>query len=225
MVRAVTFDMDDTLRQVQPFPPHLRFAELCAAADIHLTVEQALEGARARKRFYEDRRARREGQTEEWAREYAVVGLRAAGVSGDLDKLGAAVREARRRMPAPSALDPDVPAVLDRLRAKGFLLGVVSNWGSNLAEALRAYGIAHYFACIIDSTTVGVQKPDAGIYMAACTDMQVDPTDCAHVGDSPAQDVGVARAVGASAILYDPLDCLDAGCRQVHHLMDIVTLL
>ena len=50
MLRAVTFDMDDTLRQVHPFPPQLRFVELCAAAGIAISSGQALAAVRARKR-------------------------------------------------------------------------------------------------------------------------------------------------------------------------------
>ena len=224
MLRAVTFDMDDTLRQVHPFPPQLRFMELCAAAGIALSNEQALAAVRARKRFHEDRKARREPANAAWSFQYARVGLEAAGVPGDLDQLSTAVRDARRRMPAPSVLDPDVPKVLERLRSQGFLLGVVSNWGANLAEAMASYGIAQYFASIVDSVTAGVSKPDPAIYRMACAQMGVAPGECVHVGDSVVDDVGVARAAGAVAVLYDPLDDLDAGCPRIHRLMHLLAL-
>ena len=221
----MTFDMDDTLRQVRPFPPQLRFVQLCAAAGIAISSGQALAAVRARKRFHEARKARQEPQTSEWSHRYARVGLEAAGVTGDLDQLAAAVRDARRRMPAPSVLDPDVPEVLERLRSRGLVLGVVSNWGANLAEAMASYGIAPYFASIVDSVTAGASKPDPTIYWMACAQMGVTPAECVHVGDSPADDVAVARAVGAAPVLYDPLDDLDAGCPRIHRLVDLLTLL
>ena len=225
MVRAITFDMDDTLQQVHPFPPQLRFMELCGASGIPLSHEQALVAVRARKLLQEERKAQGGRATPEWSQRYWRMGLEAAGATGDLDQLTAALVDARRRMPPRVVLDPDVPDVLEHLRARGFLLGVVSNWGTALAGALEAYGIAHYFTCIMDSDTAGVIKPDPALYLAACARLRVSPAECLHVGDSPSHDVGMALAAGAAAALYDPLDTLDAGCPRVHRLLDLSGLL
>ena len=151
------------------------------------------------------------------------MGLEADGVAGDLDQLTAALVDAWRRMPTQVVLDPDVPDVLEHLRARGFLLGVVSNWGAALAGALEAYGIAHYFTCIMD--TAGVIKTDPALYLAACTRIGVSPAERFHVGDGPSHDAGMALAAGAAAALYDPLDTVDAGCPRVHRLLDLSRLL
>lgn len=223
MIRAVTFDMDYTLRQIQPFPPHLRFIELCEEAGIPLSEDQAIAGTRARKRFVEWLKAG--GSTPDASHAYARVGLEAAGVTGDLDELAEALRDASRRRSAPSELDPDVPEVLDQLKARGFALGIVSNWGTDVAKGAADYGIAHYFVCMIDALSAGVTKPDPAIYLMACDRMGVPPKDCVHVGDSPWDDVGVARAVSATPVLYDPMEDLDAGCPRIHRLLDLLPLL
>jgi len=225
VLRAVTFDMDDTLRQIHPFPPHLRFRELCAEAGFAISEEQALAGARARKQFYEAWKDRGGRATPAWSHQYARVGLEAAGLTGDLDVLASAVQDARRRTTPLSVLDPDVPAVLEALRTRGWRLAVVSNWGSDLGAALVEYGIAHYFECVIDSVTAGAAKPDPRIYEVACAALRLEPGECVHVGDSVVDDVGVARAVGACPVLYDPLDALDGGCRRIASLSELPTVL
>jgi putative hydrolase of the HAD superfamily len=225
VLRVVTFDMDYTLRQVHPFPPHLRFQELCADAGCPISEEQALAGARARKRYDEARKVRGERATPAWSHGYARVGLEAAGVPGDLDALAFAVRDARRRRTPPSVLDPDVPQVLEALCARGWRLAVVSNWGADLAAALAEYGIARYFECVVDSATAGAAKPDPRIYEVACAGLHVEPGECVHVGDSVVDDVGVARAVRAHPVLYDPLEVLDGACPRIARLAELPAVL
>jgi len=110
---------------------------LRAAAGIALSEAPAL--AAARQRCCEEHRARRVPLPSEWSREYAAVGLRAAGLVGDLDEPAAGVRlappaDARALRPA------DVPAGLEQLHAHGPVLGVVSNWGSDLPAARTSNG-------------------------------------------------------------------------------------
>lgn len=223
MVHAVTFDAGDTLLQRRIFPPDRWFGELCRLAGITVSAEAALEAARARKRYEEAHRPSRFAPVNnEWIRARNLAGLRAAGIVGDMDERLERIRQTAPQIPSGWALDPDVPGVLDALHQRGILLGVVSNWNSVLRRDLESLGIARYFAAITDSETAGVDKPDARIYEITCERLNVQPDECMHIGDSPRDDVGMARAVGATPVLYDPLECLECDCLRIPRLIAVV---
>ena len=59
---------------------------------------------------------------------------------------------------------------------------------------------------IVDSTIVGVAKPDPAIFSFALDVLDVKPEHVAYVGDSYANDVVGARAAGMRPFLLDPYD-------------------
>ena len=93
--------------------------------------------------------------------------------------------------------------LLDQLKNKGIVLGVVSNWDSRLPEILKNTGLASYFDFILASTVVGSAKPDAGIFQEALKRAGVTPEQACHIGDEPATDIEGARNVGIDSILID----------------------
>lgn len=225
-IEAVTFDAGDTLLQPLAFPPDAWFSQLCRLAGIALTSAAAMAGARARKQYEEAHRTSRENpMTEEWLRARDAAGLRAAGVSGDVDPMVDRLRAATREMPRGWRLDPDAVAVLDALTRRGVRIGIVSNWGSELRDRLDRLGVGRYLAVVTDSQTAGWDKPDPRIYGRTCDALGVRPQDCVHVGDSLIDDVGMANAVGAAPVLYDPLQCLDCDCARILRLTALVPLL
>lgn len=104
-----------------------------------------------------------------------------------------------------SGMHPGTPGALDRLRAAGIRLGVVSNSDGRVEEALRAAGIFEAFEVIVDSQLVGFEKPDPRIFRAALDRMDVAPQDALYVGDIYEVDVVGARRAGIDVMLLDPL--------------------
>jgi HAD superfamily hydrolase (TIGR01662 family) len=104
-----------------------------------------------------------------------------------------------RRMPE------ELPAALERARARGVRLGIVSN-SEGLSELLAELGIAHLFEVVVDSHHEGVRKPDPEIFQRALARMGVQPDACVYLGDIPDVDVGGANAAGIVGVLVDPLD-------------------
>lgn len=226
MIRAVTFDAAETIIHDTMYPPEQYFAALCRFAGVELSGAAALEGARARKRFQEAQRpSGSRPVTTDWYGARHAAGLGGAGVTGDLAPLIERLRSGVPALRKGWVLDPDIPAVLDALQEKGVLLAVVSNFDKVLPDLLASLGIARYFRVITASAAVGADKPDPRIYTVTCDALGVRPEECLHVGDSPDNDGGVARAVGARGVIYDPLDCLDTEYARVAHLMDVLTLL
>jgi len=96
---------------------------------------------------------------------------------------------------------PEVPEVLDALRARGLRLGVISNWDTRLPELLRQLDLARRLDVLAYSSAVGVEKPDSRIFRRALRELGVEPRAALHVGDSRLEDLEGAIAAGMRALL------------------------
>ena len=115
--------------------------------------------------------------------------------------------------------------VLD-LRERGYRVAVVSNSDGTVDEALDIAGFGNLFELVIDSTDVGVSKPDPAIFDRALDELGVSPGSTWHVGDSHYHDVGGARAAGlAAAVLIDPLGLGPLGQLSVRSIVELSELL
>jgi HAD superfamily hydrolase (TIGR01549 family) len=86
-------------------------------------------------------------------------------------------------------------AVLRSLAGQ-FRLGVVSNFYGNVDRILADARIAPLLSVIVDSTVVGMSKPDPGIFAHAVAALEMSPAAVLHVGDSYERDVCAAHAAG-----------------------------
>jgi len=78
---------------------------------------------------------------------------------------------------------------------------------------------------ILDSTHVGVAKPDPAIFRMALDILGVPPERAVHIGDTPAADIAGARAAGVRPVLVDPYDLHpEADCLRVASLAGLVQL-
>ncbi len=100
-------------------------------------------------------------------------------------------------------LYPDVKPELERLRAGRFRLGVISNFDSRLVTVLAGLGIGRFFDRITLSWETGASKPDLRIFRKALEEMQADPAEAMHVGDSVSEDVDGAERAGLLPVLLD----------------------
>jgi putative hydrolase of the HAD superfamily len=92
-----------------------------------------------------------------------------------------------------------------RLQKRGIRLGVVSNSDGSVGKSLIEAGFGGLFEVVIDSTEVGVGKPDPAIFQLALDRIEVRAEATWYVGDSLYHDVqGAERAGLGRAILVDP---------------------
>ena len=96
---------------------------------------------------------------------------------------------------------PEVPAVLERLRAAGARLAVVSNWDVSLHDVLERTRLRALVDVVVISAELGAAKPDPAIFRAALERVGVTAREAIHVGDSVEHDVAGARAAGLEAVL------------------------
>lgn len=108
-------------------------------------------------------------------------------------------------------------SLLGRLR-RNYRLGVVSNFYGNVAVLCQEAGLAPWLDVIVDSTRVGMSKPDPEIFRMALDELGLEPGHTIFVGDSYERDMMPARRMGMKTIWMkgpnpriphdaEPVDC------------------
>ncbi len=77
-----------------------------------------------------------------------------------------------------------------------YQLGVISNNFGNTQGWCDQCGLSPLLDVVIDSTVVGVWKPDPEIFRAAFSALDVSPDETIYVGDTYSHDVSGAKGVG-----------------------------
>ena len=79
---------------------------------------------------------------------------------------------------------------------------------------------------ILDSSVVGLSKPDPAIFRLALDTLGVEAERAIHVGDTPAADVEGAWAAGVTPVLVDPYGLHPSvECVHVASLTEVPALL
>ena len=205
MVRAVLFDLDDTLfdhagcardalAAVQSCDAALGAIGFEALERLHATLLEELHAE-----VMLGRVPLEEARRERFRRLLAACGADAA------DDLAARVastyrdayRDARRTVAGAAAL---LAAVRERAR-----VGIVSNnlFGEQ-QEKLKTCALDPFVDALVVSEEVGVSKPDPQIFTVALERLGCRAADAVMVGDSWSADVAGARAAGIRAVWFNP---------------------
>jgi putative hydrolase of the HAD superfamily len=213
-IQAVTFDVGGTLIEVWPSVGHV-YAEVAARHGIKGLAAGALDHKfkaawRAATNFNYSRSA--------WA---ALVDATFRGLTDRLpSETFFADLYARFAKPDVWRIYEEVIPTLDELAARGFKLGVISNWDERLRPLLGQLKLGAYFEAIIVSREFGSCKPLRGIFEHAVRKLGLPPGAVLHVGDSLAMDVRGARAAGLRALLLQRT----GGVRRAGHIKSLRAL-
>jgi putative hydrolase of the HAD superfamily len=94
------------------------------------------------------------------------------------------------------------------LRAAGYRVGLLTNTVREWGGAWRSTIPMDLFHDVIDSSEVGLRKPDPRIYELACDRLGVEAAACVFLDDQE-ENVVAARALGLAGIVVDdPHDAL-----------------
>lgn len=91
--------------------------------------------------------------------------------------------------------------VLTVLKERYKLL-MVSNFYGNLHAVLSNYGLLNFFDYIVESSVVGVRKPDPAIWQLGVDAANCDAASCVAIGDSYNKDIVPASSVGCKTIWF-----------------------
>ena len=105
----------------------------------------------------------------------------------------------------PPNLVPGIEQCLGALKGQ-YRIGIISDAivtpGVGLRQILKDYGLLHYFDHFVFSDEAGAAKPAARVFELATEGLGVAPSELAHVGDRPANDIAGPNAYGAYSVLY-----------------------
>ena len=164
------------------------------------------------------------GTDQERAVIYLETLVLSAGIPAErMDEVRDCLAQMHRERHLWSAVPARTHESLARLRAAGLRLGVVSNSDGRADEALRAAGLRQYFDVVVDSSLVGLEKPDPRIFHAALDQLGAAASETLYVGDVYEIDVAGARAAGMEAVLLarnGPPP--DRSCRTTGSIEDLV---
>jgi putative hydrolase of the HAD superfamily len=96
------------------------------------------------------------------------------------------------------ALEEDAIPTLQKLRVKGYNLGIISNAGDNddVQQLARGFGITEYFDFILTSAACSYRKPHPRIFELALSNWYCPPNEAVMVGDNLDADIRGAQEVG-----------------------------
>jgi putative hydrolase of the HAD superfamily len=215
-VRAIFFDVGGTLIHPWPSVGDI-YAKTASRHGISVTPEQAERAFR--ESWATSKHSGLTVSRKEWWRELVV---RTLGREGEVcfDELFAQFARA-----AAWRVYPDVDDTLHEVRVRGLHVGVISNWDERLRPLLDEIGLAPRFDSVTVSCEVGVEKPDAEIFLTALRAAGVNAGEAIHIGDSYGEDVCGAGGVGMRAVLLEREGKDAPGCTCVRELRELVNFL
>ena len=218
-IRAVLFDLDDTLWPIIP-------VMMAAEQSLHAWLQQHAPAVAAAHSI-DSLRARRQALMEADPRHRIdLMALRtlaltevfeACGEDPAKIAAGMALFGAARNQVQP--FEDVLPALL-RLSEK-FMLGTISNGAADLS----AIGMADHFRVSVAAHQFGSAKPDPAIFAHACEQLGVTAAETVYVGDDLLLDVVGAQQAGMRAVWMNrferplpPHIRPDAVCRTLDQL-------
>jgi REG-2-like HAD superfamily hydrolase len=234
-IRTIFFDAGFTLIRPHPSIPEICY-NICRKLSLHVDLSQIAQQMEIMEESY-FRRTNIDKHT--WADEQAITRF---WITYYMDLLRPFIQEHDELRLHELAVDintefgkhtswrtyPDVITTLDTLRAQGYSLGIISDWGISLGAILRNLNLTPYFDCLLISATTRHAKPSPMLYERALQRANAIPDYTIHIGDSYINDVIGARSVGITPILLDRKGSLtdkNMDCLLIHSLTDVLDLL
>jgi putative hydrolase of the HAD superfamily len=202
-VRAVVFDAVGTL--IRPDPPA---AAVYAAVGRRFGSRLSLEAIASRfavafaRQEALDRdagqRTSEERETERWRQIVAEVLVDVADPSGCFAEL-----YAHFGRPEAWRCDLEAAVTLQGLAARGYTLGVASNYDRRLRRVVAGLPPLRPVHQLVISSEVGWRKPAREFFTVLCRRVGFAAEQVLHVGDDRANDYDGARRAGLRALLFD----------------------
>jgi putative hydrolase of the HAD superfamily len=203
--KAVFFDAGGTL--FRPFPSVGHHYSAVAARYGCRVSEQDVEAAFRRVWHDHDRigdlksHMNEKNEKEFWRRVVTEV-FKDAGSFTSFDDFFSELHDLFAR-PEVWKFFPDAEEVLQELKNKGYILGLVSNWDSRLVKLCKGLGLDRFMDFTVISAVFGAAKPDPKIFREALRLAGVKADEAVHIGDSLEDDIRGAHLAGIKAIWID----------------------
>lgn len=202
-IQAIFIDLGGTLRHLVKDEQHMARARQQIVTLLGVDEDPAAFIARMDERYKVYRKwafetMKEAPEAELWTR-WLVPELPAEKVA----PLGPELTYQYRQSMGRREVAPDGRRVVDELRRRGYLLGIISNLigTREIGEWLDQEGFASVFQSVALSSVLQVRKPDRAIYDHAVRQIGVAPEVCAYIGDNYKRDVTGTRQAGFGMVV------------------------
>ena len=90
-------------------------------------------------------------------------------------------------------------SILDSLAAH-YPMVLVTNFYGNMPVVLKEFGLKSYFNNIVESSVVGIRKPDPALFALGVEALQLQPDEVIVIGDSYRKDIYPAATLGCKTV-------------------------
>ncbi len=218
MIKAVFFDLYNTLGR---FDPPREEMQAQAIERLGLVADKAAvvraypiaDDFMAQENQRLPLRNRSPEERDRFFTQYQRLLLRHAGLDVP-DETALQLFQSVRALRQGFVLFDDALPTLAALKAKRYVLGLLSNLDEDVDDITRDLGLSPYLDFALSSRQVGVPKPHPRFFEQALGLAKMTPEVVVHVGDQYRNDVQGARGVGIHPVLLDreghnpaPHDC------------------
>lgn len=84
--------------------------------------------------------------------------------------------------------------------AASYPMVLVTNFYGNMPVVLEEFGLSHLFGTIIESSVVGIRKPDPALFAMGVEALGIKPEECVVIGDSYRKDIYPSSSLGCHTI-------------------------
>lgn len=195
MIKAVFFDLDDTLYDTSGFAKLARRAAINVMIDAGLPLSSD-EAYRMLKGIIREKGSN-------YDKHFNVLTKRVFGEEKPL-LIALGMITYHNVKFALLRLFPETMSTLIYLKSKGYHLGVISN-GVTIKqwEKLIRLGLHHFFDEVVTSQEAGVEKPDERIFQLALDKMGCKAEKSVMIGNKFSDDISGAINIGMCAILVN----------------------
>jgi HAD superfamily hydrolase (TIGR01549 family) len=232
VIKAVLFDWFNTLATYDP-PREELYRKAFQEFNFGLPLKTVYKGLQVGDRFFfsESGKALVRGKSPgvralQFVR-YVQAICDEAGISLPPDKQLAMIKKVLKEFTGVFKLFEEVLPLFSALKEKGYVLGIISNADKSIGEQIDRTGIKRYLDVLVTSDQVGVEKPDAKIFLAALDRTQIKAENAIYVGDQYQSDILGALNVGMKAVLMDryEINTNISGCPRIITLNEITAYL
>jgi putative hydrolase of the HAD superfamily len=210
VIKAVFFDLYHTLVRYEP-PQEVLEAEALKGFGISVRPEDLRKPLLAADEFIYNEIARRplsqRSKEEKMALylRYQETVLKEAGIEAG-EEIVMGLLGSMQQVKMNLVLFDDVVPVLENLKERGLILGLISNVEHDIGEMLEKLGLSSRLDVVVTSRDAGYNKPQPEIFQEALRRVEVKPEEAVYVGDQYQVDCVGAGSAGMKGILLDRHD-------------------
>ncbi len=202
-VKAIFFDLGDTLASTDP--PYLhRIAQAMREAGLEISNnELEVEYIKADYKLFLKHKDRGGITPSEYRQWFLPILYESLLSDRQVNQFRQEVRDAMSQIEFGRVALPGAIELLDYLKAKGYILAIISNNDGRTEEKCDEVSIREFFDIILDSTNLDLIKPDSRIFEHALKNLGLSPSEAIHIGDMYGSDVMGGMNAGLDVVWFN----------------------